>query len=253
MSQPDRSTLLSHPYRGVAVAALVLALWLALLTALLGARFEGTARWLAIPAALAMTFLYTGLFITAHDAMHGSVCPANRRLNDAVGRVAASAFALFAFRSLSAAHHEHHRSPASERDPDWHDGRHRGPIRWFVAFLRRYVRAPQIVGLAVIFNVLHHAVGVPLGNLLAFWVLPPLLASAQLFWFGTYLPLREPPGGHGDHHRATSNDYPTLVSFLTCYHFGYHHEHHRFPWVPWWALPRVRRADREAARGLASP
>jgi beta-carotene ketolase (CrtW type) len=31
------------------------------------------------------------------------------------------------------------------------------------------------------------------------------------------------------------------VSLLTCFHFGYHHEHHDTPWVPWWKLPAQRR------------
>ncbi|HYD98464.1 MAG TPA: fatty acid desaturase, partial [Alphaproteobacteria bacterium] len=31
-----------------------------------------------------------------------------------------------------------------------------------------------------------------------------------------------------------------LVSLLTCYHFGHHHEHHLRPDVPWWRLPSLR-------------
>ena len=29
-----------------------------------------------------------------------------------------------------------------------------------------------------------------------------------------------------DAHRARSNDMPTWLSLITCFHFGYHHEHH---------------------------
>ncbi|NIP33402.1 MAG: beta-carotene ketolase, partial [Thermoplasmata archaeon] len=43
--------------------------------------------WLVPPAMLLMTFLYVGMFITAHDAMHGSVLPGARGLNRAVGTV----------------------------------------------------------------------------------------------------------------------------------------------------------------------
>ena len=32
-----------------------------------------------------------------------------------------------------------------------------------------------------------------------------------------------------------------LVSFVSCYHFGYHWEHHVAPHVPWWRLPEARR------------
>lgn len=36
------------------------------------------------------------------------------------------------------------------------------------------------------------------------------------------------------------------LSFLTCYYFGYHLEHHLYPNVPWWRLP-----ERYAACKLA--
>ena len=35
-----------------------------------------------VPSILVMTWLYVGLFITAHDAMHGSLSPRHPRLND---------------------------------------------------------------------------------------------------------------------------------------------------------------------------
>ena len=43
-----------------------------------------------------------------------------------------------------------------------------------------------------------------------------------------------------DKHRARSNEFSPLLSLLTCFHFGYHHEHHDAPWVPWWKLPAHR-------------
>ena len=33
----------------------------------------------------------------------------------------------------------------------------------------------------------------------------------------------------------------TFLSLLSCFHFGYHHEHHRAPWIAWWRLPAFRR------------
>ena len=30
--------------------------------------------------------------------------------------------------------------------------------------------------------------------------------------------------------------WPAWASFLSCYHFGRHLEHHAFPGVPWWRL-----------------
>ena len=71
--------------------------------------------------------------------------------------------------------------------------------------------------------------------------LPPVLAALQLFTFGTWLPHRLPAHGHTNRHHAASSDLPSWLSFLTCYHFGYHLTHHAFPWVAWWRLPEARR------------
>jgi beta-carotene ketolase (CrtW type) len=60
-----------------------------------------------------MTWLYTALFIVAHDAMHALVAPRHRRLNHAVGALAAALYAQFKYEPLRAAHAEHHRAPAS--------------------------------------------------------------------------------------------------------------------------------------------
>jgi beta-carotene ketolase (CrtW type) len=60
-----------------------------------------------------LTWLYVGLFITAHDAMHALVAPRHRRLNDAVGRLTALLYAQFDYDALRVAHAEHHRAPAS--------------------------------------------------------------------------------------------------------------------------------------------
>jgi len=82
---------------------------------------------------------------------------------------------------------------------------------------------------------------VPLTNLLLFWVAPALLSTFQLFYFGTYLPHRLPAAGYDNMHRAVSSNYPVWLSLLTCFHFGYHLEHHVQPVVPWWRLPRLHR------------
>jgi beta-carotene/zeaxanthin 4-ketolase len=83
--------------------------------------------------------------------------------------------------------------------------------------------------------------GAPAVNVFVFWAFPALLSSAQLFYFGTYLPHRHDDDGFVDRHRARSSDYGWLTSLLTCFHFGYHHEHHLHPHLPWWALPAARK------------
>jgi len=66
---------------------------------------------------------------------------------------------------------------------------------------------------------------------------PSIASSLQLFFFGTYLPHREPEGGYVSETRAQSSNWSVFWSFITCYHFGYHEEHHEQPNVPWWGLP----------------
>jgi beta-carotene ketolase (CrtW type) len=89
----------------------------------------------------------------------------------------------------------------------------------------------------------------PLPRLLLFWTLPLLLSSLQLFLFGTYLPHRRAPGRSSDRHRAVSLVWPELLSFLACYHFGYHWEHHCHPHLPWFRLPAARRLMTVASGG----
>ena len=191
---------------------------------------------------LCQTFLYTGLFITAHDAMHGSVCPAHPRINNSVGTIAVRLYALFSYRKLLEKHWAHHRTPASDTDPDFHDGEHSGFWAWYLRFMREYLSGWQILGMAIVFQIMEYVLRVPTINLILFWVTPALLSTLQLFYFGTYLPHRLPTGGYYDNpHRAQSNAYATFWSFITCYHFGYHWEHHEYPSVPWWELPTLRK------------
>lgn len=50
-----------------------------------------------------------GLFITAHDAMHGVVCRSNPCLNKAIGRIAVACYAWFDYATLHEKHWQHHR------------------------------------------------------------------------------------------------------------------------------------------------
>ena len=232
-----------HPTRwnikGITAALTVIGLWAVSLGILLSA--DEALVWWAPLAVLLQTFLYTGLFITAHDAMHGTIAPAFPRFNRFIGAACVALYALFSFRRLQRAHRAHHQHPASTEDPDFHDGEHDGLIRWYLHFMVGYVSPLQILGMAAIFNVFLYVGGVPVANLILFWIVPSLLSTLQLFYFGTVLPHREPQGGYDDPHRARSNDFSPLVSFLTCYHFGYHWEHHERPDLPWWRLPHFRR------------
>jgi beta-carotene ketolase (CrtW type) len=223
------------------IAAGIIALWAAGLWVWLRVDLSAGDIWW-IPAAVAVqTFLYTGLFITAHDAIHGTVCPANTRLNRLIGQVAVKLYALFSYKMMRRKHHAHHAHPVSAKDPDGHQESDDRFWPWYFRFLIEYTSVLQIVGMAIAYNILLHLVGIATLNLNLFWVLPALLSTLQLFFFGTYLPHRGPVSAFADEHRAASNDFGLFASFISCYHFGYHWEHHHSPGTPWWRLPALRR------------
>lgn len=186
-----------------------------------------------------LTFLYTGLFVTGHDAMHGSIAPASPRLNDGFGKLALLLYGLIDYEKLRQAHDYHHQFPASHRDPDFHNGRDTHLVLWYLQFMRRYWTLRQWVGIIILYNGLHWLIGVPEADLLMFWAIPSLLSSMQLFYFGTYLVHRQMPDTYSTPLCANSTYWPYLVSLITCYHFGYHREHHACPNVPWWQLPQI--------------
>lgn len=222
----------SHPgQRGLWIGLAVIAAWLTS-TGWLISRPALPALW-AVPLwVLLQTHLYTGLFITAHDCMHG-LGAASPGVNRWLGRVAALLFAFNWYDRLLPKHHAHHAHVATDDDPDYAHG---GFLRWYLRFAREYITIWQILAMAVTYNLLKLVFPAP--NLLVFWIVPSILATLQLFYFGTYLPHR---GEHrlDDPHKARSQYRGHLWSFLSCYFFGYHHEHHAEPWQPWWRLWRV--------------
>jgi beta-carotene/zeaxanthin 4-ketolase len=190
------------------------------------------------------TWIYTGLFITAHDAMHGSIHPWHQ-VNRAIGQLCLWLYAGFDYSLLASKHHLHHQYPASDRDPDFHDGTPNF-WNWYAHFVCEHFSWGQALNLVLMFCsyaiVCQYALYPPLlwriPNLLLFWVVPSLLSSLQLFYFGTFLPHREPPDGYRNPHRAQTIARSQWWSLMSCYHFGYHYEHHESPQIPWWQLYR---------------
>ncbi len=105
---------------------------------------------------------------------------------------------------------------------------------WFATFMARYATLSQIVVMAVLFNLLKLRYDEP--SLWAFWIVPAVLASLQMFYFGTYVPHRLPHTDAmlPDNARTLAKNH--AVAMLTCYFFGYHAEHHASPGTPWWGL-----------------
>lgn len=227
---------------GVVIALGVLCLWAAHLVYCLSSWGPTVQTWGWIPLhALLQAYLFTGLFITAHDAMHGTVS-GRRWLNRALGTVASFLFAGMSYRRLVRNHAKHHAHPTGAEDPDYFGTGSGGFVRWWLGFMWRYTTLAQIVIMAVAYNLLAHGVHVPEWKLLAFWVGPALLGTLQLFYFGTYLPHRPPSTDAMAPHHARSQARGHAWAMLTCYFFGYHWEHHESPGTPWWRLFRARDA-----------
>lgn len=230
--------------RGIWIAITILTAWVCLLAFLLIYRSPEPSvagiglSWsdpLVYIFVLLQAHLYTGVFITAHDAIHGVVAPNNKRVNNVIGWVATMLFAYNSYAKLSAGHHLHHRHAATEHDPDYHRG-NANMLLWFTDFARSYVSVWQILAMAITYNVLK--IWFPMENLIVFWMIPAFLSTFQLFIFGTYLPHR----GHHDNppHNARSQGLNHVWAFVSCYFFGYHSEHHDQPYLPWWKLAEAR-------------
>lgn len=229
---------------GLVVSAVVIVPWLAVhIVSVFFLPLSSTWFWLAPVVVVTQTVLSVGLFIVAHDGMHGSIAPFRPALNRAIATFCLLIYAGFSFKPLAMEHMRHHAKPGTAEDPDYNVENPHSFVAWYYGFFRYYFGLKEFGILTVILAVYVFVIGAPVANLLLFWALPALLSSLQLFYFGTYRPHR-PIAGESflDGHRARSVDLPPVLSLLTCFHFGYHLEHHHYPTEPWWRLPAVRRA-----------
>ena len=227
---------------GLAVASIIIFLWSASLISFLTIELAQIPLFLIILGVLLRSFLHTGLFITTHEAIHG-VISKHQSINDTFGLATSFLYALLPYKLLAENHKLHHRYPASEQDPDFHSSDLNNFLLWYVSFLTQYQKGRQawvlIMGMAIIFAFLIY-LRISALNIFLFWVIPIIISSWQLFTFGIWLPHKPIEAGYRDRHRAKSNNYSMLWSFLTCYHFGYHWEHHQYPHLPWYKLPLAR-------------
>lgn len=226
---------------GLGLAAAILTAWLALHVVTL---FYFNLTWENAPVAIILvavqTWLYVGLFIVAHDCMHGALVPHKLWANRLAGQVCLFLYAGFSFDALNREHHKHHRFSGTAGDPDFDDHPPYGFWRWFAKFFMTYFSWKQVAIILAVYAVYMTVFGVNPLNALVFWALPGLLSAMQLFTFGTYLPHKPASTGFTDRHNTRTSSLPIWLSLLTCFHFGYHHEHHLYPTVPWWRLPAMR-------------
>lgn len=217
--------------KGILIAFVIIILWAGSLVFLLAYPISWTDP-LVYLGVLVQMYFYTGLFITAHDAMHGLVS-SNKRLNRAIGVIAALLFSYNFYWKLFPKHHEHHRFVATDKDPDYHSSDNF--FIWYLSFVRQYVSIWQILLMAVTYNILK--LFLPTENLIVFWMLPAILSTLQLFYFGTFLPHM---GESDNAHHSNSQSKNHFWALISCYFFGYHYEHHDSPGTPWWRLWRVK-------------
>lgn len=240
---PDARFSPFAPWLGVGLTLAMAALWcLVHVWAVFTWRITSE-MLLLVPAVMALQcWLSVGLFIAAHDAMHGTLAPGRPRLNTAVGTALLFVYAGFSFTKLRAAHIAHHKYPGTAADPDFAAEHPSAFWPWYGTFIRRYFGWRSGVFVSTVVTV-YFLLGAPPLNILLCYGLPAIASSLQLFYFGTYRPHRQ-GSAFADHHNARSDHFPTWLSLLTCFHFGYHHTHHLDPGVPWWRLPaRHRRKD----------
>jgi len=224
---------------GIPIALLVMALWLIHLVYILtSAAVNFSSGWFYFHIA-AQAYLYTGLFITAHDAMHGVVAPKNKLANKLIGTISCYLFAGLSYSRLIKNHFDHHRYPGTEKDPDF-NAKSQNFFMWIGAFMYRYTTVTQIIIMGAAYNVLNLLLKIPEANLWFFSIIPALLGTLQLFFFGTYMPHRYPHLENMQPHNSRTLPKNHLWAMISCYFFGYHYEHHETPAVPWWQLYKTK-------------
>ncbi len=232
---------------GLILAAAIFGGWAALH---IYAMFVFDLRWDTAPVALLIAalqcWLSVGLFIISHDAMHGSLAPGWRRMNSAIGGALLFLYAGFSWRRMRGAHFDHHKLAGRPGDPDFDEDNPDRFWPWYKTFLIRYFGVGSALFILTVVLVYALLLGVPVGKLMLLYALPAIASSLQLFYFGTYRPHRHDGRSFADRHNARSETFGRLASLASCFHFGYHQEHHRHPEAPWWQLPRTRRSSLRA-------
>lgn len=220
----------------------LLLLWLVSLIGLLRIELLALPLWLLVLLVLLRTALQTGLFIAAHDAMHGLLLRGNPVWNRRCGAGLLLLYAGLSYRRCLRQHQRHHQYSGGDRDPDAPLDASVGIWGWYLGFMSRYLTTAQMVRLLSFWMVLA-LLAAGWCQILVLCVLPLWLSSLQLFVFGTYLPHRRQQGQAGWQGPETIA-FPEWLSLLACFHFGYHCEHHERPHLAWFELPAEHRRRR---------
>jgi beta-carotene/zeaxanthin 4-ketolase len=202
--------------------------------------FFGTKNWHEISwyswliGILVQSYLYTGIFIIVHDCIHGSLVRNNHKINNLVGTILSQMYGFIDYSILKKNHFLHHQNPATNDDPDY--STNQNFVVWYFNFLKGYLSWKQFWLFTLVFAVAI-LIKTDLVSLLLIWRLPAIFSSLQLFYFGVWLPHKNPESiTNSTKHNARNLDHPLLISILSCYNFGYHLHHHQKPNLSWWNL-----------------
>ncbi|MEL7444287.1 MAG: fatty acid desaturase [Pseudomonadota bacterium] len=219
--------------------------------------------WSTLLQALVMSallcWLSVGVFIISHDAMHGTLAPGHPAINERIGAILIFLYAGFGWKKMRDAHFAHHKLSGRPGDPDFDEDNPTSFWRWYATFFRRYFGWQSLLWVHSVVALYWLVFDVPFLQIFVLYGAPALMSSLQLFYFGTYRPHRHNAAAFEDHHNTRSDHFRTLTSLASCFHFGYHLEHHRRPDVPWWALPGAKKAgvglsaEEREAKGKSSP
>jgi fatty acid desaturase len=222
---------------------------------------NATSWWWRVPAMIVIGMVIHGLGIVMHEAIHGNLF--RRQTPDRWAAVVAGIPALVSGTAYRVTHLAHHRYNRGERDPDEFAHIFRGRRLQSVAFwvwavfglpifivhvavtaMRRgswHNRRAVLLEYAILLLV-HAAIWVPvvraghLDIMVRAWALPLIATSAIVSlrgWSEHMLTRPEHPLTRT--RTITSN---RVTSFLML-NLNYHLEHHLFPGIPWYNLPRL--------------
>ena len=113
-------------------------------------------------------------------------------------------------------------------------------MSWYAEFMVRYMSYRQLSKFLLLALTMIYLVKISWLNLLLCWMLPLILSSLQLFTFGTFFPHRKLEKYHLSISQVKSLNFSPFWSFISCYNFSYHWEHHQYPQIPWWRLTKIQ-------------
>jgi len=228
---------------GLGLGLFILGLWIASFILFLSIPIS-IASWLYVVGAVILrAYLQTGLFIVAHDAMHGHLLTIHTDVNNVIGWLAVTVYGFLPYDHCRENHSKHHRYTSQVGDPDFCDGSS-NPVFWYFKFISEYFPKRSLITFFLYMSLsiicLLFLCKVAIINLVLFWLLPLILSSLQLFYFGTYLPHQQIETNPNFLPRLHRDRYSLIWSLISCYNFGhYHWEHHQYPNIPWYQLPNA--------------